>query len=343
MSLTELIIGGLIPLPLKILLCLFISMIVGFKLINSLLVYFSQSKTIQDVREDTPKTHQLKNGIPSMGGVSIVFGTLSSYLLLGHYHDLEMLSVLTCFMLFALIGGYYDWFKWVSKEGITARLKFSLQLFSSALFVFYFYVCGHDGVLIPGINCVWYLGYLMIPWSMFVVVGSSNAYNLTDGLDGLAISIGILIMFSIGAYAFLAPSLDIKLLDSIQPLYRENVLIVLSSVIGSSLSFYWFNAHPAKIFMGDVGSLSLGALFACLSISIHMELFFAIASLVIICETLSVIIQVFSFKFRKKRIFLMSPIHHHFELLGWKETSITARFWIVALISSLVSITLLVL
>ena len=187
-----------------------------------------------------------------------------------------------------------------------------------------------------------FLGIFYIPFTILVVVGSSNAVNLTDGLDGLAILPVILITSALGLIAWSAGNTIVS--DYLYIPYIQGtgeLLVICGALIGAGIGFLWFNAYPAQIFMGDVGSLSMGAFIALVAIIVRHEIVFAVMSMVFIMEALSVILQVSSFKIRKKRIFKMAPIHHHFELLGWKEPKIIVRFWILTFIFVLVGLSLL--
>ena len=234
-----------------------------------------------------------------------------------------------------------------NSKGISSWTKISFQILFSGLIAsilfFYSFESEEMNYLVPFFKDVSiYLGLLFIPISIFIIVGSSNAVNLTDGLDGLAILPVIIITAALGLIAWAAGNTIVS--EYLYIPYLEGtgeLLVICGALIGAGIGFLWFNAYPAQIFMGDVGSLSMGAFIALVAIIVRHEIVFAVMSMVFIMEAMSVILQVSSFKLRKKRIFKMAPIHHHFELIGWKEPKIIVRFWILTFIFVLIGLSLL--
>ena len=284
-----------------------------------------------------------------MGGLRIIGSVIFSSLLWGDFSNRFLLIALLCLFLFALLGFLDDYKKVREKnsKGLSSWTKISYQLLFASIISLALYFCIFESFelayIVPFFKEVSLsLGLLFIPISIFIIVGSSNAVNLTDGLDGLAILPVILITAALGLIAWAAGNtivseyLYIPYIDG-----TGELLVICGALIGAGIGFLWFNAYPAQIFMGDVGSLSMGAFIALIAIIVRHEIVFAVMAMVFIMEALSVILQVSSFKLRKKRIFRMAPIHHHFELMGWKEPKIIVRFWILTFIFVLVGLSLL--
>lgn len=284
-------------------------------------------------REYTPETHKSKNNTPSLGGLPILFIVVSSALLWGDLSKPEIWLLIICLLAFGIIGLWDDIAKIKYSKGISESRKFISQIIISFFIISsWYYIIKPDTVLFIPIfksyNISLDLGILLIPWAIFVLVGSSNSVNLTDGLDGLAI--GSLIpnfaLFSIISYL----SGTVNFTDTAE------ITIIATSLLGASIGFLWYNSYPAQIFMGDVGSLSLGAGLGLLAIMTRKELLLIFSGIIFVTETLSVIAQVIFFKLYKKRIFKMAPLHHHFELSGMPETKITVRFNIVTFVFCLI-------
>ena len=303
----------------------------------------------QAIGDRGPESHKIKDGTPTMGGLLIIGSVIFSSLLWGDFSNRFLLIALLCLFLFALLGFLDDYKKVKEKnsKGLSSWTKISYQiLFASIISIaLYFYIFEplEQTYIVPFFKEVSLsLGLLFIPISVFIIVGSSNAVNLTDGLDGLAILPVILITAALGLIAWAAGNTIVS--DYLYIPYIDGtgeLLVICGALIGSGIGFLWFNAYPAQIFMGDVGSLSMGAFIALIAIVVRHEIVFAVMSMVFIMEAMSVILQVSSFKLRKKRIFRMAPIHHHFELIGWKEPKIIVRFWILTFIFVLVGLSLL--
>jgi phospho-N-acetylmuramoyl-pentapeptide-transferase len=323
----------------------------------------------QYIREEGPEAHQKKAGTPTMGGVLIVLSTAVPVLL---WADLTNPFILLS--LFALIGfaviGFIDDYAKVSKQrnlGLTAKKKIYFQVFVSLVvgvvllvlatysaystqFVFPFLKKFHPDLVIHSLlnpallsGHLWPLAFLpFLVATAIVIVGSSNAVNLTDGLDGLAIGCTVIAAGALTVLTYVSSNFRWATYLEIQYIPRVGELTVFcGALVGASLGFLWYNAHPAEIFMGDVGSLSLGGALGTIAVIIKQEILLFFVGGIFVIEALSVILQVGSFKLRGKRIFRMAPIHHHFELLGWSESKVIVRFWIAALVFALFALTTL--
>lgn len=279
--------------------------------------------------------HSSKSGTPTMGGLIFIIPTIIMMITLFLNNKIEVntniLIVLFVFISYALIGFLDDFLSIKKKKniGLTEFQKISLQLLVSMIFYYIFIKSGNEPILwISSLNIKINLGWLYGIFILFVLVGTSNAVNLTDGLDGLAGGLSTIAFVSFGIISFGADWIDG---------YRE-LAIFCFTLAGAILGFLIFNAHPAKVFMGDTGSLSLGAALGAVAILTRYELTLIVIAGVFLIETLSVIIQVFSVVVLKKKVFLMSPLHHHFEKLGWIETDIVRLFWVVGFVLSMAAI-----
>lgn len=315
---------------------LFLSLIFGQKFID-----FSRKTFRSSVRPFTPESHQLKGNTPVMGGLFIFMIVFLNLLLWCDWSKPELWLFVVVLFFFGAIGFVDDLCKIWYKKGISARQKFGLQILAAIAVVvaWIYFKEPSDIICLPFFKDVnIHLGLLFIPWLVFVIVAMSNAVNLTDGLDGLAI--GVLIsnfsVFSIVGY--LAGHQGLSAYLNIPFAGTAEVAIVGAILIGSSLGFLWFNTHPAQIFMGDVGSLSLGAALAFMAIVSRQELLLPIAGGLFVFEVLSVIGQYVSIKYCGKKLFKMAPVHHHFELLGWQEPKVTVRFNIISIIFCLLAL-----
>ncbi len=274
----------------------------------------------QSIREEGPKSHQKKAGTPTMGGTIIILALVFTVLKFANA-NMQIFFLLLVSLGYGLIGFLDDFIK-ISKKrnlGLTAKQKFAGQI-ALAIGAYYLLLqMGHDTSLhLPGTPWNIELGWLYFPFLVFLLVGTTNAVNITDGLDGLLAGTGAI---AFGAYAIIAwMSSD------------PDTAIFSAAVVGALLGFLVFNAHPARVFMGDTGSLFLGGALAGIAIMTKTELLLAVIGGVFVVETLSVIMQVISFKTRGKRIFRMSPLHHHFELTGWSEWRVVVTFWLVAMV-----------
>ena len=309
--------------------------------------FFSNQKIFNPIRDDGPKDHIVKKiGTPTMGGVIILFGLLISVLL---WADLSNINILFCIYItvsFGLLGAFDDFkkIKYSNSSGISSKLKITLQILLAvigvSLFVYYADFQDMTNLYFPFFkNLIINLGWFFIPFSIFVIIGSSNAVNLTDGLDGLATVPVILVA---ACFAFISyVTGNIVFSNYLQIPYIEGtgeISIFCGAIIGSCLGFLWFNAPPAKIFMGDTGSLSLGGSLGAIGIITKHEIVLAITGGLFVLEAVSVMVQVISFKLTGKRIFKMAPIHHHFEKKGWPESTVVIRFWIISIILSMIGL-----
>jgi phospho-N-acetylmuramoyl-pentapeptide-transferase len=340
---------------------LFLSLVLGPWLVRKL----KEFQVGQYIREDGPQAHQTKAGTPTMGGVLIILCMIGPTLLWADLRNPFVWLTLSVTLAFAGIGFWDDYQKMRRRKnlGLTVRTKFLLQILASFVFgivlvffaarglysttlTFPFFKQIRPTFLISRLlDNLWTYPLAFLPFLLFVVlilVGSSNAVNLTDGLDGLAIGCVVIcasaltVLTYVAGHAVWSAYLDLEH----QPRVGE-LTIFCGSMVGSSLGFLWYNAYPAEIFMGDVGSLSLGGAIAAVAVVIKQELLLPFIGGIFVLEALSVIIQVGSFKLRGKRVFRMAPLHHHFELQGWKESKIIARFWIAALVFALFALTTL--
>jgi phospho-N-acetylmuramoyl-pentapeptide-transferase len=302
------------------------------------------TSSVQPINEWAPERHKEKASTPTMGGIIFVGATLFASLLTVKLTNLYVIGGLITLILFSLIGFQDDFAKIRKNEnlaGLKARTKLALQI-GSALIVslfLYFSVGFNSELYIPFLKTPLFdMGIFAIAFWIIVIIATSNAVNLTDGLDGLATvpSIAALTSFSIIIYIIGNIKISSYLL---MPHYNiGEVAIIAAALMGSLTGFLWFNAHPAEVFMGDSGSLTIGAFLGYLAVISKSELLLFLIGFIFVVETLSVIIQVGSFKIRKKRVFLMAPIHHHFEMKNWAENKIIVRFWIISILSNLVAL-----
>lgn len=285
-------------------------------------------------REWTPETHRAKDDMPTMGGLFILAAVFASCLLWCNLQSAYVWIFLFCLSGFGAIGFWDDWSKITKRKGIFAKYKFLLQVSVALLVAYMLYMTGISTVLcVPLFKSLSpNLGLLFIPWVIFIIVALSNAVNLTDGLDGLAIGSLIINFCTFAIIAYLAGHATIAHYLHMPLAASSEVSVIAAALVGASIGFLWYNAYPAQIFMGDVGSLALGSGLALIGIMTKQELLLPIAGGLFVLEVMSVILQVCSFKLFHKRLFKMAPIHHHFELLGWPEAKITTRFGIITLI-----------
>lgn len=279
----------------------------------------------QSIRDDGPKTHFKKSGTPTMGGIIMMIAIFFSVLVTAQW-ETEMIVILISILGFGFIGLIDDFIKVVLRRslGLRAVQKLIGQLILAGLLAYYAYNTPGTGteVLIPFTSRFLPLGIFFIPFTMFVVIGTVNSVNFTDGLDGLASGVTMIVM------AFLS-------LIALAVGHKE-IAIISAAVVGACLGFLRFNAHPAQIFMGDTGSMALGGAVAAVAVLLRLPLVLPIIGGIYVVEVLSVIIQVISFKLTGKRVFLMSPLHHHYEMKGWVETKVVVVFWIATIILVLV-------
>jgi phospho-N-acetylmuramoyl-pentapeptide-transferase len=327
---------------LSVLTALLISFVVGPVMIRRLTSY----KIGQTVRDDGPQSHLSKAGTPTMGGALILVGVGVSTLLWGDLGNRYVWLVLLVTLAFGAIGLVDDYKKLVLKNprGLAARYKYLWQSFVGLSAAVYLYFIAdtpaETALLIPYLKEVSFqLGPWYILLSYFVIVGSSNAVNLTDGLDGLAVMPTVLVCGALAVFAYAAGHADFAEYLKVPHIPGiGEVVIFCGALVGAGLGFLWFNAYPAQVFMGDVGALALGAALGVVAVAARQELVLLIMGGVFVAETLSVMLQVASFKLTGRRIFRMAPLHHHFELKGWPEPRVIVRFWIIAVILVLVGL-----
>ena len=325
-----------------VLTAMIVSLVFGPYMIRKLSVY----KIGQTVRKDGPPTHFSKVGTPTMGGLLILVSVvLATVLWADMSNRFVQITLFTC-VLYGVIGWYDDYQKLVHKDpvGMGSRNKFLSQSVVAIIAAIWLYQAAETpietaliipffkGVVIP-------LGILFLPLTYFVIVGTSNAVNLTDGLDGLAIVPTAMVAGALAIFCYLSGNVifaDYLQIPSIAG--TGEVAIFCAALVGAGLGFLWFNTYPAQVFMGDIGSLSLGASLGVVAVIVRQELVLFIMGGIFVLETVSVILQVASFKLTGKRIFRMAPIHHHFELKGWPEPRVIVRFWIISLVLVLIGL-----
>lgn len=303
-----------------------------------------KTSSVQPINEWAPQRHQGKASTPTMGGIVFIGATILASLLSIKFSNIYALGAIATLVFFSLIGFQDDFAKIKKNEnlaGLKARTKLALQIFSAGIIASFLYFIAdfNTDLYVPFVkNPLLDMGFFAFLFWIVVMIATSNAVNLTDGLDGLATvpSIAALSSFSVIIYItgnatissyLLMPNFDIG-----------EVAIVAAALVGALTGFLWFNCHPAEIFMGDSGSLTIGAFLGYLAIISKSEILLVLIGSIFVIETLSVILQVGSYKLRKKRVFLMAPIHHHFEMKDWAENKIIVRFWIIAILSNLIAL-----
>ena len=300
----------------------------------------------QVIRELGPEKHYEKKGTPTMGGILILAAVTFSCLCWGDFGNRYLWVMIFLIISFGTLGFLDDFLKlkFNSSDGLSAKMKIFWQILFASIIVTYLYL-SHSipqeiSLYLPFLkDFALNLGIFFIFFSVFVIIGTSNAVNLTDGLDGLAIMPSVMVAGGLGIIAYISGNIIFaEYLNIVYLPGTEELLIICGTIIGAGIGFLWFNTYPAQIFMGDVGSLSLGAALGGMAVILRQEIILAIMGGVFVIEALSVIIQVTSFKLTGKRVFKMSPIHHHFELSGWAEPKIIVRFWIITLILVLIAL-----
>ncbi|MEW6981326.1 phospho-N-acetylmuramoyl-pentapeptide-transferase [Colwelliaceae bacterium 6471] len=319
-----------------------ISLYFGPKLIRAL----QKMQIGQTVRDDGPESHLSKSGTPTMGGILILASIIISVLLWADLSNTYVWVVLFVVASFGIIGFVDDYRKVIRKDanGLIARWKYFWQTvigLATALFLYQYAQSPQEtALLIPFVKDVLpQLGLFYIVVAYFVIVGTSNAVNLTDGLDGLAIVPTIMVAGAFAVFAYTTGNVNFSSYLNIPYIAQTSELVVVcTAIVGAGLGFLWFNTYPAQVFMGDVGSLALGAALGVIAILVRQELVLFIMGGVFVMETVSVILQVGSYKMRGQRIFRMAPIHHHYELKGWPEPRVIVRFWIISLMLVLIGL-----
>jgi phospho-N-acetylmuramoyl-pentapeptide-transferase len=321
---------------------LLISFLVGPTMIRKL----AEHQVGQRVRSDGPQTHLSKAGTPTMGGALILVAIVAGTLLWADLANRFVWITLGVTVAFGLIGFWDDYLKLVvgDSRGLIARYKYFWQSVAGLGAAIALYVTARSEIettlIVPFFkDFVLPLGPLFIVLAYFVIVGSSNAVNLTDGLDGLAIMPAVLVAGALGVFAYASGNVVFANYLGIPYIAGTGeVLVICAAIFGAGLGFLWFNTYPAQVFMGDIGALALGAALGVIAVIVRQEIVLFIMGGVFVMETVSVILQVGSFKLRGKRIFRMAPIHHHFELKGWAEPKVIVRFWIITVVLVLVGL-----
>ena len=321
---------------------LVIALVIGPTMIRKLTHY----KVGQSVRTDGPQSHLGKSGTPTMGGVLILVAIAISTLLWVDLSNHYVWLVLVVTLLFGVIGWVDDYRKIVlrNSKGLSARTKYFWQSvvgLGAAIFIYSLaQTPAETSLLIPFLkNFTIELGVMFILLTYLVIVGSSNAVNLTDGLDGLAIMPTVLVAGALAVFAYVAGNVKFATYLSVPYVMGVGeVAVFCGAMVGAGLGFLWFNTYPAQVFMGDVGALALGAALGVVAVVVRQELVLFIMGGVFVMEAISVMLQVASFKFTGQRIFRMAPLHHHFELKGWPEPRVIVRFWIITVILVLVGL-----
>lgn len=324
-------------------LAFFIAFFMSVLLMPKFIRWASAKKANQPISQFAPESHKVKANTPTMGGIVFIFATLASSLLSVQLHNMFATAGMLTIFLFALIGMRDDLTKigQNSNRGLSSKMKLALQVFS-ALIITIFLVMG-------GLNFDFYIPFYKYPlfdmglfaiffWTL-VLVAASNAVNITDGLDGLATVPSIFSLASLSLIIYITGNAILSsylLLPKIPDV--GEVAIIGSAMGGALIGFLWFNCHPAQVFMGDSGSLSIGAFIGYMAILSKSEILLLAIGFIFVIETFSVILQIGSYKTRGRRVFLMAPIHHHFEMKGWSENKIIVRFWVIALMSNIIAL-----
>ncbi len=320
---------------------------VAFLLSAVLMPYFirwaNSKRASQPISNFAPEAHKLKANTPTMGGIVFVFSTIVASLFSAQLSNPYVLCGISTLLLFGLIGMKDDFAKITQKSnaGLSSKMKLFFQLFSAFLIAVILFINNMDADLyLPFVkNPLFSMGLVAIFFWMLVIVATSNAVNLTDGLDGLATVPSIYSLISLSVLVYItgnAVMSNYLLLPKVMDV--GEVVIIGASLAGALIGFLWYNCHPAQVFMGDSGSLSVGAFIGYMAILSKSEFLLFLIGAIFVIETLSVILQIGSYKTRGKRVFLMAPIHHHYEVKGWAENKIIVRFWIIALMSNIIAL-----
>ena len=319
----------------------FIAFLLTMYLMPKFIKWAKSKKASQPIYEHAPQSHQIKVGTPTMGGIVFIFSTIIATILTAKLNNFYIVGGLLTLAFFCLIGIQDDYSKITKAKnsaGLSAKAKLVLQFLAAFIVGFVLYYFNHStDLFVPFYKLpLFEMGVYSILFWMLVMVATSNAVNLTDGLDGLATVPSLMAFFTLSALVYVTGHSVFSsylLLPSIQNV--GELVIIGTAISGSLIAFLWFNSHPAEVFMGDSGSLPIGALMGYLAIVSKSEILLLIIGFIFALETISVILQVGSYKLRQKRVFLMAPIHHHFEQKGWKENKIIVRFWIIAFMTNL--------
>ena len=314
---------------------------------NLVIKWLQRLKLGEEIRTLGPESHKAKAGTPTMGGVMIIGAVIISIILWGNFLNHYVVIILIATISLASLGFVDDYIKTVkkNKSGLNPLLKLIFQILIALIVALLIYILPSNAkeastLYIPFINnAIINLGFVWVIFAVIVIVGSSNAVNLTDGLDGLATGTVLITVFTLSIMTYLTGNVKIaEYLLIPYVAHSAELTVFLSALIGALVGFLWFNSNPASVFMGDTGSLALGGIIGIVAVMIKKEVFLFIVGGVFVIEALSVIIQVASFKLRGKRVFKMAPIHHHFELSGWAEQKVVVRMWILGFILALLGL-----
>jgi len=323
---------------------LLICFLFGTKIIENL----RRLKIGQSVREDGPQTHLAKKGTPTMGGILIIFSVIIAMLFWGNLRNMTVWITIGAFLAFGAIGFFDDFLKVTrhNSSGLQVWVKLAAQTAVAIVIVLIIYFTGDENQTVLYIpffkNPVVDMGWLWIPFAVLLVVGESNAVNFSDGLDGLLAGLLIVFFITLAILTYITGRIDYSDYLGIPYVPQASELTVFClAAAGACVGFLWFNAYPAEVFMGDIGSLSLGGVIGVISLITKKEILVLVIGGVFVLEIASVIIQVVSYKTRKKRVFKMAPLHHHYELMGWSETKTVIRFWIIGGLFAIIALSTL--
>jgi phospho-N-acetylmuramoyl-pentapeptide-transferase len=324
------------------------SLLICFVFGPGIIAALKRRKAREEIREEGPESHQVKSGTPTMGGVLIIMAIVVSTVLWQSWNSRYTWIVLMATLGFGAIGFVDDWLKIfrANHQGITARTKLIGQFVVAMAIATVLYLTQNEFTTLLYLPMVKTplldMGLLYIPFAMLLLVGTSNAVNLTDGLDGLATGLVLMVALTFGALAYVSGRFDFAEYLQIPFIPGAGELTIFAfAVVGACIGFLWFNSHPAEVMMGDTGSLSLGGLMGALALMLKKEILLIVVGGVFVIEVFSVIIQVLHYKRTKKRVFLMAPLHHHFELKGWAESKVVTRFWILGGLFAILSLSTL--
>ena len=324
------------------------TLLICFMFAGKIIEFLQRLKVGQNIRLDGPETHLAKKGTPTMGGIFIILSVVIAMLFWGDLKNKMIWITMGAFLAFGAIGFLDDFLKLKrhNSEGLPAWGKLTGQFAAAIVIVLILYFTGDNTTTVLYIpffkDPVIDLGWVWIPFAVLLIVGESNAVNFSDGLDGLLAGLLILVFLTLAVLTYITGRVDYSAYLGMPYIPEAGELTVFClAAAGACVGFLWFNAHPAEVFMGDVGSLSLGGVIAVISLIIKRELLVLIIGGVFVLEIASVIIQVVSFKLRKKRVFKMAPLHHHYELMGWPETKTVIRFYILGGLFAIIALSTL--
>ncbi|MCL1954338.1 MAG: phospho-N-acetylmuramoyl-pentapeptide-transferase [Spirochaetes bacterium] len=324
------------------------TLLICFLLGSKIIEFLHRLKVNQSIREDGPQTHFAKSGTPTMGGILIILSVAVSVFFWWDFHNRMVWIIMGTFLAFGAIGFIDDYLKVTrhNSAGLKAWAKLVGQFAVAITVVLILYFTGDKNttaLYIPFFkNPVVDMGWLWVPFAVLLIVGESNAVNFSDGLDGLLAGLLIVVFLTLAVLSYITGRIDYSEYLGIPYVPQAGELTVFClAAAGACVGFLWFNAHPAEVFMGDVGSLSLGGVIAVISLMTKKEILILVIGGVFVLEIASVIIQVISFKLRKKRVFKMAPLHHHYELMGWPETKTVIRFWILGGLFAIIALSTL--